>query len=711
MGGRRAAGLLLRALPALVGLGIGALVLGPALGPGFVLRYDMVAVPDPPFSANALGLTDGLPRAVPSDALLAGLAAVVPADLAQKLVLLAIFTIGAAGAAALVPGRAVPPRLAAAVAYACNAFIAERLLLGQWAVLLGYAGLPWVLAACARLGRRGGLPRLGVALLPAAAGGFSSMVLSALVAGATALARPWRRGEAPRMLLLSALVVAGLSLPWLLPALRSGAGTDPLGVDLFAVRSDSPFGRLASVLTLGGIWNARAVPAGYEHPGLAAARLLLAAAAIAGWVWLLRRGPRPVYARGLSLAAGLGLAVALLGTVEPGRALLRALIGLWPGFGPLRDGHLYLAPLALLQAVGLAAVVLWLRTRAEGRSGADPGGGDPHEAADGRGGAAPDLGAPALDGTAEGRSEAGSDRDAWSPVDGTADGRHGGSLGEDVPGADGGRTPGGFRRAPALAALAVALVVAPVAVLPTFMWGAAGRLDAVEYPADWTRVQAVVDGDPAPGALVSLPWSPYRGFDWNPGRVVLDPAVKLFERRVVFNDALSVSVPSDDGGRLVRTVAGEDPLAQRVAEVLRADGPRTPVEPALAELGVRYVLVERAAAEAARAAGEAAGAADPGGVDDNVFSVTPDPAYRVYQGSELELYRLPGGDADAAGGGLPALYVTGWSVTIGLALWSIGASGSSLPACLLPMRKESPRAASDRRVRGGPGARPGHHGR
>jgi hypothetical protein len=57
--------------------------------------------------------------------------------------------------------RGVPP--------ADAAFVAERLLLGQWALLLGYAGLPWVLRAASRLGHVRDLPRSVLALLPAAA--------------------------------------------------------------------------------------------------------------------------------------------------------------------------------------------------------------------------------------------------------------------------------------------------------------------------------------------------------------------------------------------------------------------------------------------------------------------------------------------------------------------------------------------------------------
>ncbi|MBB5432796.1 hypothetical protein [Nocardiopsis composta] len=357
----------LRAAPWLVGAAAGALALGPGLGRGYLLRYDMVFVPDPPLGPVQLGAGEGFPRAVPSDAVAALLSRLLPADVVQTLLLLAVFAIGAAGAARLVPagpGRAQAPRLAAALFYAWNPFLAERLLLGQWAVLLGYAGLPWVLAAAVRLGRRRGFARFVVALLPAAVGGFSSAVLSALVALPAAAAARLRTVPA------AAAGIVLVSLPWLLPALGSGARTDPAAVGLFAARADTPFGAAGSLLSLGGIWNARAVPELYGHPALAALRLVLSLAALAGWVWLLRGGRLGAAGRGLSTAAAAGFGVALLGTAEPGRELLRWLIEAWPGFGPLRDGQLYVAPLALLQAVGLGGAAAWLHgAEGEGRAG------------------------------------------------------------------------------------------------------------------------------------------------------------------------------------------------------------------------------------------------------------------------------------------------------------------------------------------------------
>ncbi|MFC3994958.1 hypothetical protein ACFOVU_03475 [Nocardiopsis sediminis] len=641
-----------------VGLAAGGLVLGPVLGPGLVLRYDMVFVPDPPLSAVTLGAGEGFPRAVPSDAVVGLLARLFPADAVQAVLLLAVFVLGAAGAARLVPaprpaaeeagdgadpvrsGRRGPspggppggrrrgsiggqlPRVAAGVFYVWNPFVAERLLLGQWALLLGYAGLPWVVAAAVRLARGRDLARMVVALVPAAIGGFSSLVLSALVAVPAALLR--RGGDRPGdprdtragrgtvtgvaavsgSVLRALPVVAALAvvaLPWLVPALGSGARTDPAAVDAFAARADSPFGTAASLLALGGIWNAQAVPEWYGAPLGSACRLVLSLAALAGWVWLVRRGGVR-FAAGLSAAAAAGFAIALLGTAEPGRDLLRALIGAWPGFGPLRDGQLYVAPLALLQAVGFGGAVAWAREAMR----ADP-------------------------------------------------------------------RPGGPVRA--AAAIAAALALAPVVALPGLAWGAAGRLVPVEMPAEWAAAQRIVAADERPGAVLVLPWSAYRGLDWaGDGRtvVVLDPAVKLFDRRVVWNDDLRVG----DGGEL-RVIEGEDPLA-RTVERAAADGrPASGGLERLGAAGIRYVLVER---EAFRGA-DAATPPDPVTrhlLGENVFSSHVPGASPVHDGPRLALFELPDEHVEAVDARLTGLEVTGWSITVGAIFWSIAASGSSL---------------------------------
>ena len=158
----------------------------------------MVFVPREPFSAALPGLAP--PRAVPSDLVVAAVSRVLPADLVQKVVLLAIFVLACSGAAALLDREPLLARLAAGVFYAWNPYVGERLIIGQWALLLGYAGLPWVLRAVLApdLVTRRGVVRLGLALLPAVIGGFAAMAITALVAVPAALLTrsppPGRRG-------------------------------------------------------------------------------------------------------------------------------------------------------------------------------------------------------------------------------------------------------------------------------------------------------------------------------------------------------------------------------------------------------------------------------------------------------------------------------------------------------------------------------------
>jgi len=348
-----------------VGLGLGLLALGPGLKRGFLLSYDMLFVPREPFSAALPGLAP--PRAVPSDLVIAAASRVGPADIVQKVVLLSIFVLACSGAAALLDREPLPARLAAGSFYAWNPYVAERLIIGQWALLLGYAGLPWVLRAVLApdLASRRGAARLGLALLPAIVGGFAAMaVTSLIVVPAVLLKASLRRA----VVALTALAVG--SLPWLIPSLLHPVYVDPASVAAFAARADTPFGSIGSLLMLGGAWNAQTVPKAY---GGAWSVLWLAVVivALAGYLALggkQRRWP------GLGLAAAAGLVIACLGVTAAGRDLLRSMIAAWPGFAVLRDAQQYLAPLALAEAAGLGlAVARAMPPRAFGTSRATRG--------------------------------------------------------------------------------------------------------------------------------------------------------------------------------------------------------------------------------------------------------------------------------------------------------------------------------------------------
>jgi len=547
-----------QAWPTLVGIGLGLLALGPALAPGYVLSYDMVFLPHPPISAVTIGLAGGPPRAVPSDAVIAILSAAAPADLVQKIVLIAIFAASCAGAAGLLAhcaartGRNAPllARLAAGVFYAWNPFVAERLILGQWALLLGYAGLPWVVGSVQARGQQDAnrslrVGRLAAALIPATVGGFAALGITALAAVPVAAAGrrptpvpPTDAGEtsasptrgtatsgglARARRLATVLIALGVaSLPWLIPSLLVGVHTDPSGADAFAARPDTPFGRIGSLLMLGGGWNEQVVPRGYGGAG-ATAWLLVVLVAVAGYALL---GWRARACPGLGLAGLAGLAVAALGVTAPSRAVLRHLIGAWPGFAILRDGQQYVAPLALAEAIGIGLVVVWVTTELAASTVRHPERG--HRESD---------------------SQPGYSQPARAARRGAT-------------------------------ALAVMAAIAPVLLLPGLAWGAAGRLRSTDYPADWLRARQVIDGDRRPGAVVLLPWAAYRRYGWDEGSAVLDPWTKLLRRQVIWNDALRVGD---------QTVAAEDRQTRRLNAAISSTGPLTAT---LRSAGVRYVVVD-----------------------------------------------------------------------------------------------------------------------
>ncbi len=120
------------------------------LAPGFVLTYDMVWVPDLAVRGDFLGLGSSLPRAVPSDMVVALLDEVVPGMVLQKAVLVGTLVVAGTGAwrlvglAGLVGRSGVLAGLAASTLYVWNPFVAERLGIGHWPLLMTYAALPWI---------------------------------------------------------------------------------------------------------------------------------------------------------------------------------------------------------------------------------------------------------------------------------------------------------------------------------------------------------------------------------------------------------------------------------------------------------------------------------------------------------------------------------------------------------------------------------------
>jgi hypothetical protein len=332
-------------------------VMLPVLAPGYVLSYDMVWFADLPLRADALGAGSQLPRAVPSDAVVAILDEVVPGQVLQKVLLLGVLGMAGTGLMRLMPD-ALPARLAAAALYVWNPFVAERLVLGHWPLLLGYAALPWVVQAAVDLGRA--TPRawarltllLGVAAMSPIGG-----LMVGLVALVFAVAFAARRR---RVAIVVVLTVLAVNAPWIVSGLVHGGGaSDPSAVEMFDLQSEGRLGRLLSALTLGGIWNREVVPE--SRQGLLAAVLSIAilCVAILGAVEWWRRSRRCALAAGICTIVA--VAVAIAGWLAPhGVAWLVEHV---LAAGLLRDGTRLLAVLALAEAFAFGLGVHALSTR------------------------------------------------------------------------------------------------------------------------------------------------------------------------------------------------------------------------------------------------------------------------------------------------------------------------------------------------------------
>ena len=328
-------------------------ILGPALAPGYTLTYDMVFVPHLDLGRDALGLGDALPRSVPVDAVVALVSSVVPGQVVQKLVLLATLVAAGLGAARLTPTRSTGLRAVAATAYVWNPFVAERLVLGHWALLVAYAVLPWLVLAvtAVRAGERGAGPR-AVLLAAVAALTPTGGVLAALVALPVLL---WPGVRRRRLGAVGGLCAVALNAPWWLPGLLHGGGEDGAraGVEAFAARGDTALGPVVSLLGLGGVWNAQVVPDSRGTLlGLLATLVFLGLAALG--LTDLRRCLAPCAFGGLLVAAGVGLLLAMAAVLPGGTDVLAWLVGRVPGGGLLRDGQKWLAPYAVLLAPATA---------------------------------------------------------------------------------------------------------------------------------------------------------------------------------------------------------------------------------------------------------------------------------------------------------------------------------------------------------------------
>lgn len=340
---------------------LAAVLLGPALAPGYVLNLDMVFTPHQPLLPWMFGLDGGLPRAVPQDVIVGLLAGPVSGALLQKVVLLAALTLAGVGVARLLRRYGLPIALMAVTLYVWNAFVLERLLMGNWALLLSYAATPWLLAAVVAVRRRraSGAQVIGWAALGSwvPTGGVLMLViaLALLLPGSSA---GWRR----RWMAFGG--VLGLNLTWILAALSHPAGleSDSTAAQVFAVHSDGPWGVIISALSLGGTWNSDVVPASRGF-GLGVVWLAVVGALAVAGLPLLRRLLTPWVFSYVTAMVVVGALLAVLSASVFGTWI----VGSVPGGGLLRDGQKPLAVaalwLSLAASLGMVRVLRAISSR------------------------------------------------------------------------------------------------------------------------------------------------------------------------------------------------------------------------------------------------------------------------------------------------------------------------------------------------------------
>lgn len=341
-------------------------VLLPLFKPGFILTLDMVFTPE-------LRMPQQVTASWPFHALLHGLNLIIPSDIIQKILLLAVLVLSGIGMHRLV--RLLQPAQVgwgiyfASVLFMLNPFTYSRFMAGQYMVLLGYALLPWFARLLLQFMHRpelknalklGGLAVLiGIISIHTLA---AVSVLSLAVLGVVA----WRYRSKLKAFAMFGAVALGVfivaSSYWLVPlAMGQGSTAQTIGSftaadnAAFGTRGDNPLVRIFHILRLQGFWGEGT--AQFLLPqdvmllwGLVALGIL--ALVIFGAVVLWRQS------KALAVFFGASMVVAIL--------MAGGLLPLPPG---LREPHKMVALLALGYAVfaafGVDALLRWLRDKSE----------------------------------------------------------------------------------------------------------------------------------------------------------------------------------------------------------------------------------------------------------------------------------------------------------------------------------------------------------
>lgn len=462
--------------PILVFSVIAAAILLPLLRPGYVLTLDMVFTPNTAVpSAQSAGF--------PFYGLLWLLNIVMPGDLIQKIILIAIVLLAGLGMYRLMqflrPAHEqldwALPAFFAGILYICNPFTYSRFMTGQFMVLLGYALLPWFLTAYLRYLAapkvRTVLPAvciaLGIAIVSLHTLGI--VILCVVVLSVAAL---WRHRQSMQTLWLygrSMAVGIGMFLAlgsyWIVPFLlgKSHAATlvqSFTSSDQIAfATAGSGLGKIWNILTLQGFWadgqslyvTARETYGWWN--GIAVLMLCLVAL---GYSVLYRQQRRLALSFAVLAVIVVVFASGTTGSIFAG--FNRWITDVLPFFAGYREPQKFVMMLAAIYAIcaafGLTRVWQWIQ-------------------------------------------------DKKQPI--------------------------------ALHDLAGVSLAAALLFSPLMFWGFHGQLSAQEYPKDWYTIDRQLQAEGGHHRVLFLPWHQYMRFSFA-HRIIANPADRFFATDVVVSN-------------------------------------------------------------------------------------------------------------------------------------------------------------------------------
>lgn len=355
--------------------GLALVVMGPLLGWGYILTFDM------PWTPHLVPPTHWDSNSMVVFWVLYVVSLVIPSMLLQKLMLIGIL-VGAALGGHVLARRRVGETAAylAGVFMMINPYMYTRLMAGQFLVMAGLALLPWVAWSWQRLlerpGRRSALRAGGVLVLLGLVS-IHTVGMAAVLVLVQSLAFGWGRWERLRAVWPWALGVAGgwlvLNANWMVPLL---VGTSPQAhqiavmdvaqAEAFATQSGAG-GALLTVATLGGFWAdhlGRYVLASSTGVWFWLGWVFLGGLVVAGFVQALRRRHRLELALGISGIIGY---VVALGLATPVTAVVfTSAITHLPLVGGYREPQKWAAVLVVAQAVLAAGGLHWVAERLRG---------------------------------------------------------------------------------------------------------------------------------------------------------------------------------------------------------------------------------------------------------------------------------------------------------------------------------------------------------